>query len=355
MTETFWYYRTANQSPKVTAEFLARQQRVLLPGQYAREHQNQWSDGADSYTTAAEVDAAEGHGWTEQWVGQPGLLYDQFWDLGWVDNPTVGAVGHHANGLIYIDRLLTLQGSREAPVLLPVVQAHLLDLASRFPPGRIRVESPQGLQMSQQLRGLSVPVEVLTPTAKSNSEEWPVLAERLRSRTLVLFPHARLREELLNLTYEMGPSGIKVVDPGSVHQDHAVAVRGVVASLAKRMYQVPLIFRCDERTIASSEPPTFAERASEIVTTAVAAMQGTATGMKDAVVGALGTAQQTVSAVLHRPPPPTPKNEFEQWVWNQPWHIYWPQDGAVPPRPDDPFGPELRARIEQELFGGGPR
>src|SRR5439155_7694995 len=36
---------------------------------------------------------------------------------------------------------------------------------------------------------------------------------------------------LLNLVYEVGPSGIKVIDKGKVHQDHAVAVRGVVASL----------------------------------------------------------------------------------------------------------------------------
>src|SRR5258708_15556084 len=47
-----------------------------------------------------------------------------------------------------------------------------------------------------------------------------------------LFPYTTLfrsplREELLNLTYEVGPSGIRVIDKGAVHQDHAVAVRGV--------------------------------------------------------------------------------------------------------------------------------
>ena len=41
-----------------------------------------------------------------------------------------------------------------------------------------------------------------------------------------------LREELLNLVYEVGPQGVRVIDRGKVHQDHAVAVRGVVASLA---------------------------------------------------------------------------------------------------------------------------
>ena len=41
----------------------------------------------------------------------------------------------------------------------------------------------------------------------------------------------RLREELLGLTVEIGATGAKVIDRGRAHQDHAVALRGVVASL----------------------------------------------------------------------------------------------------------------------------
>src|SRR5262249_47928146 len=36
------------------------------------------------------------------------------------------------------------------------------------------------------------------------------------------------------LRREVGPTGIKVIDKGKVHQDHAVAVRGVVAMLLDR-------------------------------------------------------------------------------------------------------------------------
>src|SRR5207244_1216433 len=51
------------------------------------------------------------------------------------------------------------------------------------------------------------------------------------ARTLDLPKHAQLREELLNLVVEMTPQGVRVVDKGKIHQDHAVAVRGVVAML----------------------------------------------------------------------------------------------------------------------------
>ncbi len=69
-----------------------------------------------------------------------------------------------------------------------------------------------------------------------------MLAQRLSSRTLVLPPHARLREELLNLVYEVGPSGVKVVDKGKIHQDHAVVVRGVVAMLGQDVHLTAEMF-----------------------------------------------------------------------------------------------------------------
>ena len=230
-----WWWRSENLSPRVTAEFLQRQRGLLLPGQYAREHQNAWVEAADAFTTAADVDAAMGQGWTEQIEGQPGQTYETFVDLGSVHDPTVLAVGHLGDdGRVSIDRIVTFQGSPEAPVRLADVEAALRDLAERFPPGRVRIESWQGISAVQRLGELGLPVELFTPTAKAHAEEWPILAQRLSTRTLVLPPHARLREELLNLVYEVGPTGVRVIDKGSVHQDHAVAVRGVVAGLTRQ-------------------------------------------------------------------------------------------------------------------------
>ena len=135
--------------------------------------------------------------------------------------------------MIYIDKIITFQGSREQPVRLSAVEDTIKDLAQRFNVTKIRIESWQGLSAVQSLSRLGLPVELFTPTAKAHAEEWPVLAQHLATQTLVCPPHARLREELLNLVYEVGPQGVRVIDKGSVHQDHAVAVRGVVASLSK--------------------------------------------------------------------------------------------------------------------------
>lgn len=229
----FWWHSSENLSPKVTQKFLDRQRSILLPAQFAREHQNAWVDAADSFTSAAEVDPAMGRdGWTERIEGEPGQSYVCFVDLGAVHDPTVVAVGHEENGVAYIDRLVSFYGSKDEPVQLATVENAIKRLAQSFRLVRIKVESWQGLSSVQRLSLLGLPIELFTPTAKTNSDEWPVLAQRLSSRTLVLPPHARLREELLNLCIEMGPTGVRVTDRGKVHQDHAVAVRGVVAQLA---------------------------------------------------------------------------------------------------------------------------
>ena len=229
-----WRYSTENRSPKVTKAFLDRQHKILMPAQFAREHQNQWVDSADSFCSVGDVDAAMGHGWTEQLSGRPDTDYEYFVDLGAIHDPTVIAIGHREGSLVYIDRLITFQGSREAPVQLPVVAQKVQELTVPFHPNRIRIESWQGLMAVQILNGLGLPVEVFAPIAKAHADEWPVLAQHLTGRTLILPSHPKLREELLNLSYEVRPHGVKVSDKGTIHQDHAVAVRGVVAALSRK-------------------------------------------------------------------------------------------------------------------------
>jgi len=91
------------------------------------------------------------------------------------------------------------------------------------------------MSAGQSLMRHGLNVELFTPTAKAHAEEWPLLAQRLAARTLVLPPHARLREELLNLVYEVGPQGVRLIDRGRIHEDHAVAVRGArIGSLRTR-------------------------------------------------------------------------------------------------------------------------
>ena len=191
-------------------------------------------DAEDAFTCAADVDAAMGHDWTQQHVGERGRMCEGFVDLGLVNDPTVVALGHAEGGLVFIDLLWTFEGSRAKPVQLADVEAAIRQLSARFQVRRWRIESWQGVAAVQSLQRLGLPVELFAPTAKAHAEEWPILAQRLSSRTIILPTHDRLREELLNLTVDLGPQGVRVIDRGRVHQDHCVAVRGVVAGLTTR-------------------------------------------------------------------------------------------------------------------------
>jgi hypothetical protein len=227
-----WWHSGANLSPRVSRAFLQRQKRILVPTQYAREHENAWVDSADSFVSAADVDRCM-TGWREQEVQSNGRRYVAAVDIGLVSDPTVVGVGHaEPDGTACVDRLETFQGSQRRPVQLDAVEACVLDLSRRFKLTKVKVESWQGAATVQRLQQLDLPVELYVPTPKSQAEEWPLLAHAIAEGRLLLYPHARLREELLGLTVDVGPGGAKVVDRGKVHQDHATVVRMLVAMLA---------------------------------------------------------------------------------------------------------------------------
>lgn len=227
----FWWYTSENLSPRVSPAFLARQRRLLLPGQYANEHENRWHDRADAYTTSVEVDDAMDGSWVETPVGEPGRDYVIAVDIGLITNPAVVGIGHQENGLVCVDRLVTFQGSREDPVQLRALEATIVELTSVFPVSRIIVESWQGEGLVQSLTHRGWPAESFKPTPTAVAPQWTILARCLADRRLVLPVHDRLREELLNLQVEVGPAGVRVLDRGQIHQDHCVVTRMLAASL----------------------------------------------------------------------------------------------------------------------------
>jgi hypothetical protein len=177
----------------------------------------------DSFTSTTEVDAAMDGSWIEDETGLPGRRYTFAVDLGLVSDPSVVGVGSLEDGYIVINRLVTIEGSREKPVSLDGVARLLVDLAEAFPPAKILVESWQGIGVAQNLQRLGLPVTVTQPSPRTNAEQWSLLARALADRRLVLPTHPQLRSELLGLRYETTAVGVRV-SGGAPHQDHAVTL-----------------------------------------------------------------------------------------------------------------------------------
>ncbi len=110
--EVCWFHTSENGSPRVTPAFLERQRRLLLPAQYAREHENQWVDAADSFTDQSSVDVAMAGPLDPAPPAAP-ASWRSTWPL--VHDPSVVGVGHRRDdGTIVVDHLRTLQGSKSS-------------------------------------------------------------------------------------------------------------------------------------------------------------------------------------------------------------------------------------------------
>jgi hypothetical protein len=220
-------YSTENQSPLITPEYLEAQQALLPAHVYAREHQNLWGEGSDALCSEADWKRAIADGDPRR-MDDPGPCY-AFLDLGWVHDESVLVIMRKLesgkNGVLCME---TWQGSRSAPVEFTAIQARLTELCARFHVVKLRIEAPQGYQMAQQLALSGVPTEVLSPTAKSNQDNWGALITSLKNGTLCLPDDARLRRQLLTLTIKNTPTGWRVEDVPAIHNDRAVAVAGAL-------------------------------------------------------------------------------------------------------------------------------
>ena len=148
-------------------------------------------------------------------------------------------VAHLAGDTVAVDSITVMQGSRSNPVAISAIEATVVDLCSRFAVARCQIESWQGLA-SVERQGLGLPIETYVPTSKSHSEQWPILAQRLSAGTVKWPTNETLRQELLNLSYEITRSGVKVSDRAAgIHQDIATTLRMVTAMLHSEQKMCP--------------------------------------------------------------------------------------------------------------------
>jgi phage terminase large subunit-like protein len=219
-------YHQENLSPKITEAYL-EQQRAILPAQvFAREHLNTWGAGSEAFCTLEDWQRAKGD--TDPRRGtDPGPTF-AFLDLGWVHDESVLTVAKVEGDKTAIIAMETWQGSPDRPVDFGAIESRILELAKALNIRRLVIESPQGVMLSQSLNLAGLATETIHPTAKSQREIWGALYAALKNGSVHLPNDARLRRQLLTLTIKSGPTGWKVVDDPSVHQDRALACAGAL-------------------------------------------------------------------------------------------------------------------------------
>lgn len=223
-------YSQENLSPRITPEFLKRQEVLLPPTVFAREHKNEWVEGSDLFATEADWEVASSRGDPSK-AQSEGPTF-AFLDLSWVHDESVLAIVEPTSeeefDLIHFE---TWRGSQKKPIKLPLVRDRVADLARIYGIRHLVVESPQGVAMAQELDKVPyLKAEFLTPTRKSNNERYGFLYQLLKKGFVRLPEDEALRRQLLTLTIQQvaGGESYKIVDQPDVHNDRAVALAGAL-------------------------------------------------------------------------------------------------------------------------------
>jgi hypothetical protein len=239
-----YYFSTRKGSelaPWLSVEQMAQQRESLHPADYARFWECTWQEPMGSWITREMFDAAE--------VGQEVLSRDAstrqvgFVDVGLVHDPTAVAVCHQEGERVIVDTIRTLQGTRNEPVELAVLEELVTELTRTLNVRRWVFESPQAVASVQRLAAkLPAQVEARWPTVETQARIWGGLYQRFANRRITLYPHAQLRREALNLVTRTQGGRLKVVESSSIHQDHILAVGGAAEVLESEQGIQPWAF-----------------------------------------------------------------------------------------------------------------
>jgi hypothetical protein len=138
-----------------------------------------------------------------------------------VDAPPARERGHR----VVLDRLDVWQGSRDRPVSLAEVEAHLAMVAANYRP-RVLIDPWNAALLVERLRRRGARIQPFTFSAQSVGRIATNLATLLRQRALAL-PAAddALRDELANVRLrESGPGRVRLDHVAGRHDDRAVAI-----------------------------------------------------------------------------------------------------------------------------------
>lgn len=221
----------------IRPEVLAEQRSLLTGSMFARLHENRWVAAEDRLTTPQQVRACVGH------VGpippRRGVRYTHGLDVGLVSDRTVLTTGHaeRRDGaiVVVVDRQETWQGTKEHPVDLAEVEAHIVETVRRYP-GRLIADPWQSVLLSQRLRARGVAVAEFTFSSASVGRLALTLYRALRD-TLLDLPgdDEDLVAELSSVVLRENQPGVYRIDHASDgHDDRVISLALVAQHLASR-------------------------------------------------------------------------------------------------------------------------
>jgi len=230
---TMFWSHTARQ-PWQTEKYYAEQRRSLRESTFRRLHLNEWVSAESTFITPELWDSCVEPTWSElEPSPDTPTLY-----VG-IDAATKGDTCAVVGVLRDGDQVVLAwhkiwRPSREAPLDLREVEEYVLDLHRRF---RVKVVADP-YQMARSityLKSQGVAIEEYVQSVPHLTEMATALLELLRTRALVLYESAELREQALNATLVESAHGLRIAkEKASKKIDSLVALAmAVTAAVAE--------------------------------------------------------------------------------------------------------------------------
>jgi hypothetical protein len=228
---------TPGPSPWWSPADVAAAAEQLTPTEFRRFLLCEWAEANDSLATADDVAACVGA--YRVLEPQRGIRYTMALDVGTRRDSTVLAIGHlepsSAGRKVVIDRVLRWTGSRSDPVSLGEVETALLACWRSYGRPRLCYDFHQAAQLTERLKGAGVTCEEFTFSTAGVNRLARVLFAALRDRAISLPDDEALIAELGSVRLvETGPGLVRLDHRSGEHDDQAVTIAMVAASLLER-------------------------------------------------------------------------------------------------------------------------
>lgn len=254
----YLFYRCGREAnalvPWISDAYLRERERALPTNRFRRLHLNLWGSSDTPFLTDAEIATIFSGPQTRVTSDHNSAWYAAI-DYGRTRDLTALAVVRRvsdgsADGTIEVGELITLRGSRTAPVPLEAVERAIADLAGRF---RLRAIVADQWQMHgsiERLRQRRIFVEPIAFGPAYLNTITTTLLTLARSGRLRCFPHDDLRAQLESVIVRETYYGVRIDSGAGVgvrgHDDLVIAI-AMAARLALdrpdvlslRVYQVP--------------------------------------------------------------------------------------------------------------------
>lgn len=237
----------AGPLPWADPEDLVEQRRLLPTSTYERLHLNRWAAGEDRLTTAESLNACVAH--DGPLPPSSSTRYVLTVDLGLVNDATVLTVAHaipatapdgtpdrSAPPVVVLDRQLTRQGTKNAPVSISEVEELIATTATQYNRAEVLIDPWQAQGSIERLRARGVKITAWTFSSSSVGRLGAALHTALRDQRVQLYPDPDLMAELLTVKLKAGstPGSVRLDHEHGDHDDRAVSLGMAVLALTDR-------------------------------------------------------------------------------------------------------------------------